>query len=170
MRRYFRYRSSKSRSAGRPPSRDSAFVDRGQHARHDGARIAVRAAQRLGHDLVDDAESLQILRREFQPRRRLLGLARIRPQNRRAALRRRDRVRAVLEHDDVIGDGQRQRPARAAFADDGGDDRNARLRELVETTRDRFGLRVLFRRYPRIGAFGVDERHDRQSQARRQVC
>ena len=69
----------------------------------------------------------------------------------------------MLEHDDVVGDCQRERAARSAFADDRCNDRHAGRRELVQAARNRFGLGMLFRRDTRVGPFRVDERDDRKA-------
>ena len=61
-------------------------------------------------------------------------------------------------------------PPEPPFTDDGRDDRNARGGKGLQASCYGFGLRVLLRRYARIGAFGVDEGDDRQAQTRGELC
>src|SRR5688572_26394891 len=64
--------------------------------------IRVRAAGRLGDDLVDHAEIEQVLRRDLEGLGRALALAGVLPQDRRAALRGNHRVDRILEHQDFV--------------------------------------------------------------------
>ena len=73
-------------------------------------------AGRHRNDLIDDAEAEQIVAGEAQARRGFLGLARIAPENRGAAFRRRDGVHGVLEHDDVIREREGERAAALELA------------------------------------------------------
>src|ERR1700729_2709943 len=59
-----RFEQSFGRLRFEPPQ--SAF-DRVVDARDEAGRVAVRAAQRLGHDLVDDAETLEGGRGQLPP-------------------------------------------------------------------------------------------------------
>jgi len=72
---------------------------------------AVRAAYPGGVDavldLVDDAEVAQIIGSQLQPSRRLFRLPSIRPEYRRTTFGRGDGVRAMFQHHDVVGNGQR---------------------------------------------------------------
>ena len=86
--------------------------------------MAVRAAERLGDDSVDDAKRLQVGRSDLHCLggvRSLVGRA---PQDRRAAFGRNYRIDRMLEHQYAVGRGKRDRAARTALADDGGDHRN----------------------------------------------
>src|SRR5262249_18424648 len=60
--------------------------------------VAMRAAERLGHDLVDDAERLQARRGDAEAFGRLARVLRALPQDGRAALGRDHRVGRVLHH------------------------------------------------------------------------
>src|SRR5438105_235821 len=84
-------------------------------------RIGVRAARRLGDDLVDHAEREAVLGGDLERFRCPLALARVLPENRGAALGRDDGIDGVLEHQHAIGEPDRERAARAAFTDDRGD-------------------------------------------------
>src|SRR6516164_8053855 len=68
----------------------------------DADPVAVGAAQRLDHDLVDDAQLQQILRRQLQRLGRVLGHLGAAPQDGRAALRRDHRIDGMLQHQDAI--------------------------------------------------------------------
>src|SRR5262249_20551762 len=79
-----------------------------------GLRVAVRAAERLGNDLVDEAEGLQAAGGDAE---RLGGVGRhgrITPQDGRAALGRNHRVGRVLQHEHDVADRDREGAARAA--------------------------------------------------------
>src|SRR5258708_7898011 len=110
--------------------------------RHGGG-IAMRAAERLVDDLVDQAEGLQPAGGDAQRLGRLGRLVRALPQDRRAALRRNHRIGRVLQHHHEIADRDRERPARAALADDGAHDRHPELGHHVEAVADRFSLAAL---------------------------
>ena len=86
------------------------------------------------------------------------------PQDRGAAFGRDHRVGRVLQHQRDVADGDRERAARAAFADDGDDDRHAQPRHLVEVAADRLGLAALLGADAGIGAGRVDEREERQAE------
>ena len=90
------------------------------------SRVAVRAAGRLRHDAVDDAEAQQVLRGDLHVGGRVLGAAAVAPQDRGGALGRDHAVDRVLQHQDLVGGRDRDGPARAALADDDGDVRARR--------------------------------------------
>ena len=93
----------------------------------------------------------------------LLRLAGVAPEDRRAALGRDDGVDRVLLHEHAVGNGDRDRAARAALADDAGDARDAEPRHRELAARDPASLPVLLGGDARIGARSVDERDDRES-------
>ncbi len=108
--------------------RAQRFGQRLLERHHHRRGVAVRAARRLVDDLVDQPELLQARRGDAE---RLGGLGRLLgrlPQDRRAALGRDHRVGRVLEHQRDVADRDRERAARAAFADDRHDDRHAQAR------------------------------------------
>src|SRR2546426_10634088 len=84
--------------------------------------IGMRAARRLGHDLVDHAELQEVLGGDLECFRGTLPLACVFPENRRAALGGDDGVDGVLEHQHPLGEADRKGPARATLADDCGND------------------------------------------------
>ena len=126
--------------------------------------IAMRAAERLADDLVDEAQRLQPRRGDAERFRgfgRLLGGL---PQDRRAAFGRDDRVSRVLQHQRDVADGDRQRAAGTAFADDRDDDRRAQAGHFVEVAADRFRLAALLGADARIRAGRIDEGEQRQTE------
>src|SRR6478672_10332826 len=86
-----------------------------------GLGIAMRTAQRLVDDPVDNAECLLVLRRDLHRFGSFWGLIGGAPQDRGAALRRDHGIDGMLEHQDAIGAGYRHGSAGAALADDDGD-------------------------------------------------
>ena len=131
--------------------------------------IGVRAARRLGDDLVDHAEREEVLRGDLERFRCPLALARVLPENRGAALGRDDGIDGVLEHQHAIGEPDRERAARAAFADDRRDDGCLQRRHLDQAACDRFRLTAFLGPQSRIGAGRVDERDDRCGELRGQA-
>src|SRR2546430_374696 len=86
------------------------------------------------------------------PGRRTLGFARAPPQDRGAALGRDDRVGRILEREHDVADAERQRAARAAFAEHHDDDRRREPRHELDARGDRFRLPALLGLGTRIGA------------------
>src|SRR6185503_6129492 len=135
-------------------------VDAGGHH----LMIGVRSTARFGNDLVDHLELEQIRGGNPQRGRRLLahfGTLAILPQNCRAAFDRDHGVDRILEHQDPIGDPQRERATRSALADDRGDDGDLEAAHLEEIPRDRLRLTALLRAEAGPRAWRVDEREDR---------
>ena len=123
----------------------------------------VGAAARLRDDALHHAELEQVRGRRLE---RLGGLrreGRVAPQDRGAALGRDHRVGGVLLHEHPVGDGEGEGSARAALADDGGDDRHAEARHLEHGLRDGARLAALLGRHARVRARRVDERQHRQA-------
>ena len=81
-----------------------------------------------GDDEVDDAERQLLCRGHAHRHGGARGSIGAAPQDRGAALGRDDAVDRVLERDDDVADGDRERPAGAALAGDHGDDRRAQAR------------------------------------------
>src|SRR5689334_4596734 len=77
-----------------------AVLQRLLQALHHGVVIAVRAAQRLRNDPVDQAERFQPGRRDAERLGRLRRVVRALPQDRRAALRGDHGIGRVLQHQD----------------------------------------------------------------------
>ena len=138
--------------------RTQLALDRVAHC-GDGRRpAAMCAAQRLLDHHVDQAVAEQVL--GGQPQRlggdrRLVGAA---PQDGGTALGRDHRIDRVLEHQDAVGGGQRDGPAGAALADDGGDERHLEREADLDRARDRLGLAALL---------GIDARDGRPACRRR---
>ena len=120
----------------------------------------MRAARRLGYDLVDHAEPEEVLGGDLERFRGALPLARVLPENRGAALGGDDGVDGVLEHQHPIGEADRKRAARATFADNRGDDGRLQRGHFDQAAGDRFRLASFFRAESRIGARRVHERDD----------
>ena len=128
-------------------------------------RVAVGAAGRLAHDLVDQAQALQARGGQAQLFGGILGLAGILPQDRGAAFRGNGRVHRVLQHHGAVAHAQRQRAAGATFTDHGADDRHLQFGHLDQVACDRFGLAARFGVDARPGAGGVDQGQHRQAEA-----
>src|SRR5229473_4129038 len=128
--------------------------------RGGGLRIGVRSARRLGDDLVDDPELQQVFGRDLERLGGALPLARILPEDGGAALGGDDGVHGVLEHQYPVGESDGEGAARAALADDGGNDRRAERRHLHEIARDRLGLTALLGAEPGIRAGRVHQGDD----------
>ena len=122
-------------------------------------------AARLGDDAVDDFHAHQILRRQAQRLGGVGGLVGAAPQDRGAALGRDHRIGRVLQHQHGIAGGEGDGAARAALADDGGDQRHGELQRGLDRARDGFRLAALLRLDAGIGARGVDEGQHRQAEA-----
>src|SRR2546426_8243398 len=127
-----------------------------------GLGVAVRAAERLGHDLVDQPERLQPAGGDSQHVGRLGRLVGAAPQDRRAALRRDHRIRRVLQHQHRVAHRDGERAARAALADHAGDDWGAEPRPLEQIAADGCRLAALLGVDPRVGAGRVDEGEHRE--------
>ena len=79
-------------------------LERRTEGRSDSLGIVVRPALRLGDDLIDQTELDEIRRGQPEGIRRLLGVIRITPQDRRTGLRRNDRIGSVLQNVDAVTD------------------------------------------------------------------
>ena len=154
-----RLRRTVSRS--RPFNSASAWRHRLAGRPDGGGRVAVRAADRLGDDAVDDAEPREIGRGDLHVGGGVLRLGGVAPQDRGGALRRDDAVDRVLQHQHAVGGGDGDRAARAAFAEDHRDVRHAEIEAGFGRARDGFGLAALLRVDAGIGAGGVDQRQHR---------
>ncbi len=82
------------------------------------------------------------------------------PHDGGAAFGRDDGVDGVLEHEDAVGDCERERAAGAAFAGDGGDGGDAEAGHFEEVAGDGFGLAALFGTEAGVGSGAVDEGED----------
>ena len=122
------------------------------------------AADRFRNDVVDQLEREQVLRGQLERVGGGRGLGGIAPQDGGAAFRRDHRVDRVLQHRHHVAGGERDRAARAALTDHGGDDRHRRRQERVDRARDRFRLAARFRFDAGKRADRVDERQDRQAE------
>src|SRR5258706_751586 len=132
-------------------------------------KVCVRAAFRLLHDFVHNAQLFQILRRDLHGRGRRFRLRRIAPDDRSAPFRRNHRVKTVLQNVDAIADGNRQRPARAALPRHRDDHRHRQPRHLAKISRDRFALSALLRIDPRVCPGRIDKRKNGPPKFRRQL-
>ncbi len=119
------------------------------------------AARDLGDHLVDDPQLDQILGGHLHGLSGLAILRRVAPEDRRAAFRADHRVDRELQHVDAVADAERQRPAAAAFAGDGHDDRHGQLGHLAQVVGDGLGLAPLLGADAGVGAGRVDEGDDR---------
>ena len=111
--------------------------------------VVVRPARRLRDDPVDTPSSRQCAASGLNAAAAFLRLARVAPEDRGAALGRDDRVDRVLLHQHAVGDGDRDRAARAALADDARDGRHAQAQPSRPASgRSRRPARAARRRRP----------------------
>src|SRR5436190_20681282 len=122
--------------------------------------VGMRPARRLGDDLVDDAELQQVLGGDLEGLGGPLPLARVLPQDGRAAFGGDDGVHGVLEHQHAVGEPDGERAARAALTDHGRDNRGAERGHLYEIAGDRLGLTALFGAEPGVGTRRVHQGDD----------
>src|SRR6185312_10936165 len=134
--------------------------------------VGLRAAGRLGHDLVDHAELQQSLGRDVEGGGCLLSHLRalaVLPQDDRAPFDRDHRIDGVLEHENAVAHSQSQRTTGAALADDRGDDRYLEATHLVQVSGDRLRLTALFGAQTSPGALRIDEGDNRHVELLRQL-
>ena len=127
------------------------------------------AAGGLGDDLVDDAQSQLVGRRDLHRLGGLVLAVLVLPEDGRAPLGRDHRVGRVLQHEHPVAHPQRQRAAAPPLAGDGDDDRHLQHGHLDQVAGDRLGLAALLGVEPGIGAGGVDEGEDRAAELLRQL-
>ena len=134
---------------------------------HD-LRLAMRAAERLGNDFIEQVE--------LRSRSAVMPIASAASSRRSgsstrmrcAALRRDHRIDAVLHHQEAVADADRERAAGAALADHAAHDRHREARHVEQVARDRLALVALLGSDAGIGAGRVDQRDDGQAEALRQ--
>ena len=119
-------------------------------------------AQRLGNDVVDHAELLEVAAGELQGGGGVGGVGSALPQDAAAAFRADDRIPGVLHHGHAVGHADAQRPAGAALAGDDRDDRHPQPAHFQQISRDALGLPALFGADAGIGPGGVDQADHRQ--------
>ena len=163
--RNFARRTRRSSSAGTSSSSSSAADERRLEQRSRLVVVVLRPALGLGDDAVDHAQLQAVPRVRLERAGRLLRLVAVAPEDQRAPLGRDHRVDRVLLHQHAVGDGERDRAARAALADDARDGRHAEAQHRGLRARDRAALPVLLRRDARVRAGRVDQRHDREAEA-----
>ena len=94
----------------------------------------------------------------------LLVTACVLPEDRREALRAQDRVHGVFEHEDLIGDGNRERSTGVTLTGDDRDDRHMQAAHGCEIPCDGLPLSVLLCLHARIGTRRIDEGDDRTAE------
>src|SRR5579859_750307 len=129
-----------------------------------GVGVGVRAARRLGDDLVDHPQVHLVLGGELEGVGGALALARVLPEDGGAALRRDHGIDRILEHEHAVGEADGQRAARASLADHGGDRGRAQGGHLNQVGRDGRGLAALLGAEPRMRAGDVDQRDHRRAE------
>ena len=137
------------------------------HSQPRQATVAVRAADRLFDHVVDDAEFEEVFRRKFERFGRFVLMFAAFPKDARAPLRTDDAVIREFQHRDAVADGDPDRAAASAFADDDRDNRRRQGRHLEHRFRDRLGDAAFLRRDAGIGARSVDETNNRKAEFRR---
>src|SRR5262249_37596218 len=124
----------------------------------------VRATDGLGHDLVDDAELVEIGRRQPERFRSLDLAARIAPEDGGAALRRNHAVDRELMHQDAIADGDAERATAPSLSVYDDDDRHVESGHLAKVERNRLGNPAFFGFDARVSRRSVDERNHRAAE------
>ena len=127
-------------------------------------RVVLGAAGRLLDDDVDDPQGLLVGRCHLHGERRGGRLVRRPPQDRRAALRADDAVDRVLERDDDVADGDRERAARATLPGDDRHDRRPEAGHGSDRAGDGIGDAAFLGLGSGMGARDVDEGHDREAE------
>ena len=154
---------------GTPSSSSSAVTSAAFSSRAASSWSFCAPPSRLGDDPVDHAELEAVPRVGLERRGGLLRLAAVAPEDRRAALGRDHRVDRVLLHQHAVGDGERDRAARAALADHAGDRRHARAATIRACERAIAPpWPCCSAATPGIGAGRVDQRDDREAEALRE--
>src|SRR3984885_5134048 len=148
-----------------PQGLEYALLDRFRH----GLRIAMRAAVRLLQDFVHQPELLEPLRRAAHGFGRNLLFVGALPQDRRAGLRRNDRIHAELQHDQPVADADGESTSRSALADDQAQHRRRKVGHLKQVSRDRLALATLLRADAGISARRIDQRDDRNAESLRHL-
>ncbi len=110
-----------------------------------------------------------VRRRHAHRERRGRGLVRRPPQDARAALGRDDGVDGVLQRQDDVAHGDRERTAGAALAGDDRHDRRPEPGHEADRPGDRLGDAPLLGLGAGMRAGHVDERHDRQARSLREL-
>src|SRR5882672_6291261 len=123
--------------------------------------VAMRAAERLADDPVDQTEGLQPAGGDAQRLCRLGRPVRALPQDRGSAFRRNHRVSRVLQHHHGIADRDREGSARSAFPDHRAYDRHPQLGHHIQAVADRLSLAALLRTDPGVRPRSIDESQDR---------
>ena len=132
------------------------FADHG----HGCGGIVLGAAAGFAEDVVDATHQFDVAGGVFESGGGLLFFAGVLPHDGGAALGRDDGVDGVFEHEDAVGDRERQRSAGAAFAGNGGDGGDAEAGHFDEVAGDGFALAALFGADAGVGAGEVDEGED----------
>src|SRR5713101_2334221 len=131
--------------------------------------VHMRAAFRLGNDLIHNPQLFQILCRNFHGYRCGLRFRRVAPDDRSATFRRNHRIETIFQNVDAISHRNRQRSSRAPFPGHRHDHRHRQPRHLAQVPRDRFALPALFRVDSRIRARRIDQRNNGPAELRREL-
>src|SRR5262249_22125449 len=133
-----------------------------------GARVAVGAAERLGNDVVDDAELEQVAGGQAQGvgGERLGLVVGGLPENAGAAFGTDHGIIGVFEHADAVADADAERAAGAPFPDNNADNRRRQAGHLEQIDRDELSLAALLGADARIRPRRVDQADDRQAELR----
>src|SRR5438105_6905305 len=131
----------------------------GDH-RHACGGVVLGSASGFEQNIVDAAEEFDVAGGVFESGGGLLFPAGVFPHDGGAALGGDDRVDGVLEHEDAVGDRQRQCSSRSAFDGDSGDGGYAETGHFDQVAGDGFALASLFGSDAGVGTGEVDEGED----------
>src|SRR5579871_1203064 len=107
--------------------------------------VAMRAANRLRNDAIDELQIEQILRGQLEGGSSILRVGGGAPEDGGAALRRNYGIDGVLEHVNAVSGCDRDGAAGAAFADDDGDERHFDAKAGLDGFSDGLGLAAFLR-------------------------
>ena len=127
------------------------------------------AAQRFRNDFIDEPQFQKAAGGKPQSVRGGRGLFRRLPENGSTSFGTDDRIGGVLQHQNDVGNRNRQSAARAPFPDHGRDDGDVQFAHFENVAADGFGLVAFFSADTGIGPRGIHERQNRNPELFREL-
>lgn len=122
--------------------------------------VTVGTGERFGEDAFDESELVGGIGGEFESSGGLGFFHWVAPEDGGAALGRDDAIDSVLLHVNVVSDGDSDRSARAAFADDDADDGDGEFKHFEHASGDGFADSSRFGFDTGVGGGGIDKGDD----------